>query len=456
MDIHIDLPALPDVENAVIGAMVGNFNQVEGCVEVLKEEDFAQKEAKAVFVAIRLLQDADRPVDLTTVVAKLSEMKSLEEAGGIPFLTAVTQDIGIGAQTEYLVQILRQQALVRRVVTSCAAIIEDSKGASYDVEGFVGRAMSLLENACATGAPTSETHIGAVLSQCIAEMDSIRKSGAIPGVPTGYPGLDHLLGGWKPGEFSIIAARPGVGKSLFALILSLRAAENNVPVAFFSLEMQNGDYGRRLLMLSTGISTMEMNRPEALTEERMRYLNEAAQVKSRLPIFLKDESGLTLTELVYNAKRLVRRNHVGLIIVDYLQLINHRDPTIQTREQVVSAISRRLKTLAGELQVPVIALSQLSRQTLKNGTGKPDLSELRESGALEQDTDKVLFIHRPESVGAGSEYAGSDIELIVAKNRHGTLGTIKMKVNEKTLIFEDPENDLPEYESLQGAIWDDD
>ena len=456
MDLHIDLPALLDVENAVIGAMVIDFNAVEGFVDVLKDDDFTQKEARTVFVAIRLLQNADRPVNLTTVAAQLTEMKALEEAGGVFYLTEVTTDIGAGAQAEYYVQLLRQQALVRRVVTSCVTIIEDSKAASPDVEGFVGHAMSLMEDACAMETPAAATHIDTVLRECIAEMESIRKSGVIPGVPTGYPCLDRLLCGWKPGEFSIIAARPGVGKSLFALILSIRAAENNVPVAFFSLEMENADYGRRLLMLSTGISTTEMNRPDALTDERMRFLSEAAQVKGKLPIFLKDKSGLTLSELVYEAKRLVRRKHVGLIIVDYLQLINHKDPTLQTREQVVSAISRRLKTLAGELKVPVIALSQLSRHSLRNGTGRPDLSELRESGALEQDSDKVLFIHRPESTGAGTEYAGGDIELIVAKNRHGTPGTIKMNVNEKTLYFEDPENDLPEYESVQGAIWDDD
>ena len=456
MDLHIDLPALLDVENAVIGAMLIDFNAVEGFVDVLKDDDFTQKEARTVFVAIRLLQNADRPVNLTTVAAQLTEMKALEEAGGVFYLTEVTTDIGAGAQTEYYVQLLRQQALVRRIVTSCVTIIEDAKAASPDVEGFVGHAMSLMEDACVMETPTAATHIGAVLRECIAEMESIRKSGVIPGVPTGYPCLDRLLGGWKPGEFSIIAARPGVGKSLFALILSIRAAENNVPVAFFSLEMENADYGRRLLMLSTGISTTEMNRPDALTDERMRFLSEAAQVKGKLPIFLKDKSGLTLTELVYEAKRLVRRKHVGLIIVDYLQLINHKDPTLQTREQVVSAISRRLKTLAGELKVPVIALSQVSRQSLRNGTGKPDLSELRESGALEQDTDKVLFILRPESNGAGTEYAGGDIELIVAKNRNGNSGTIKMKVNEKTLYFEDQENDLPEYESVQGAIWDND
>ena len=197
-----------------------------------------------------------------------------------------------------------------------------------------------------------------------------------------------------------------------------------------------------------------MNRPDALTEDCMRVLSEAARVKGKLPIYIDDQFGLTLTDLAFRAKRLVRRNHVGLIIIDYLQLITHKDPTLQTREQVVSAISRRLKTLAGELKVPVIALSQLSRQTLRNGMGVPDLSDLRESGSLEQDTDKVLFIHRPVSIDAGPGHVGGDIEIIIAKNRHGTLGKVNMKINERTLCFEEPVEDLPEYETVQGASWE--
>lgn len=451
-DLNISWPKLPDVEDAVIGSLLSDFGEAEKAIETLKDEDFTQPGRKAVFVAVRLLQEADRPVNLTTVIAQLTEMKALDEAGGLPCLAALSANIGSVSQVEYYVQLLRQQSLVRRVITSCVETIQDSQHVK-DVDGFVNAALSRMEDACRREGPSAAMPIGVVLDECIKEFEAIRQSGVIPGVPTGYPSLDSLLGGWKPGEYCIIAARPGVGKSLFALILAIHAAEKGVPVAFFSYEMKNIENAKRVLMLSTGISTTEMNNPNNLTDERMRFLKEAAKASSKLPIFLEDTFGLTLGNLVFSAKQLVRHRKVGLIVIDYLQLINHTDNTIQTREQVVSAISRRIKMLAGEMNVPVIALSQVSRQAVRNGTGVPDLSELRESGSLEQDTDKVLFIRRPEGSGAGAEYAGGEVDVIVAKNRHGSPGTVRMKVNSKTLCFEDPAQDIPEFETVQGTMW---
>ena len=215
LDLHVELPRLPDVEKVIIGTMLVSFNEAERFIEPLSEEDFTEKASKAVFVAVRVLQAANKPISQLTVATQLTEMKSWDEVGGAGYLSEVTQEIGAGANLEYFVKVLRQNTLVRRVLTSSATIIEDSKKASLNVDEFVDRAMSLMEYACAREEPSAETHIGPVLQECVNEMDSIRQSGVIPGVPTGYPSLDRLLGGWKPGDFAIIAARPSVGKHSF-------------------------------------------------------------------------------------------------------------------------------------------------------------------------------------------------------------------------------------------------
>ncbi|XP_075704335.1 replicative DNA helicase DnaB-like [Rhinoderma darwinii] len=419
-------------------------------LEYLREECFYVQTHSVIFKAMMALTNTKQPIDLYTVGNELKAMEELDNIGGIYFLSQLTGKIASTAHTEAWVKIILEKYIQRELIRISSEIIQDSYDPSANVFDLMNDAESKLFSITnnfikKNYQKISEGLVGVV--NRILEMQNQKSE--ISGLYTGFRALDNITNGWQKTDLIILAARPGLGKTAFALNLARNTATHKIkptPVAFFSLEMSTGQLIERLLSAESGIR-LEQIKKGRLTENEMQRLNtKGIMPLSEAPIYIDDTSALNIFELRSKAKKLVANHNVGLIIIDYLQIMSGGgENRTFNREQEISKISRELKSLAKELDIPIIALSQLNRNTegrSKDGVSKrPMLSDLRESGAIEQDADMVVLLYRDDYYGIENNELGENIkglvEANIAKHRNGELGTLKLRAMLDIQRFED-------------------
>jgi replicative DNA helicase len=428
-------PQAVDLEEAVIGAMLIDKKGVDEVIDILQPEAFYKEANQHVFTAIHALFETSEPIDLLTVSARLRQMGLLEKVGGDFYLVQLSKKVSTSAHIEFHARIILQKFIQRSLIKISNEIIEDAFKESIDVFDLLDVAESKLYDVTQGNIKKSSETAQNLVIQAKKRIEDIAKRDGLSGVATGFEKLDALTSGWQPSDLIIIAARPGMGKTALTLSMARNiAVTKQTPVAFFSLEMSSVQLITRLISSETGLSSEKL-RTGKLASHEWEQLNVKVGDLERAPLFIDDTPSLSIFDLRAKARRLSSQHGIKLIVVDYLQLMTAGTSNKSgNREQEISTISRNLKALAKELDIPVIALSQLSRAVeTRGGTKRPLLSDLRESGAIEQDADIVSFIYRPEYYGI-DEWDDDDrtpsegqAEFIVAKHRNGGLENIRLK-----------------------------
>ncbi|MGE5456864.1 MAG: replicative DNA helicase [Methanococcaceae archaeon] len=424
-------PSAPEVEMAVLGAMMIEKDAVPKGIELLTPESFYIKEHKLIFEAIRTLFEANEPIDTVTLYEELKKKGQIDQAGGAVYLSKLSQNISSAANIEYHAKIVLEKHILRSLISVTMEIANSAYQGGED-------AFDLLDTAERKIFEITEEHMKKSYSQMdkavrdameYIELIHSKKSQHFS-VPTGFYAMDDMLGGFQKSDLIILAARPSMGKTAFALSLARNAAiDHKVPIAIFSLEMATIQMVIRLLCAEARLNA-HLVRTGKLPSEEGPKLSRNIHKLSEAPIFIDDSPGQTILEIRAKARRLKAEKKIGMIIIDYLQLMTS-SAKMESREREISHISRSLKSLAKELNIPVIALSQLNRAVESRTDKRPMLSDLRESGSIEQDADVVMFIHRPEYYGIKTDADGNSTEgiaeIIIGKQRNGPTGDVKLK-----------------------------
>ena len=431
-------PQAKELEEAVLGAIMLEKSAFDAVVEILKPECFYVESHQRIFRAMQGLATKSMPIDLLTVVEELRTREELDITGGPYFVTKLTNAVVSAANIEAHSRIILQKFIQRELIRISGEIIGDAYEDATDVFDLLDEAESKLFEITNNHLRKNFDSIDTVLVKTIQRIEDMRnRHEDITGVPTGFSSLDRITYGWQPTDLIILAARPSVGKTAFALNLARNAALHAgkpTPIAFFSLEMSAGQLVQRILSAESEIWLEKISRGKMEEHEMQQLYKKGIQRLSTAPIFIDDTAALNIFELRAKCRRLKNKHNVGLIIIDYLQLMSGTGENRNAnREQEISRISRDLKGLAKELQVPIVALSQLSREVekRKEGNKMPQLSDLRESGAIEQDADVVMFLYRPEYYDiTANEFGESnkgETHVRIAKHRNGSLETIKLR-----------------------------
>ena len=450
-------PQALDLEEAVIGAMLIDKKGVDEVIDLLQPDAFYKSAHQNIFESILNLFQNSQPIDLLTVSADLKKNGKLESVGGDYYLVQLTQKVASSAHIEFHARIILQKFIQRSLIRISNEIIESSYKDSTDVFDLLDEAESKLYDVAQGNIKKSSDTAQNLVMLAKKKIEEIANKDGLSGISTGFEKLDALTSGWQPSDLIIIAARPGMGKTALTLSMARNiAVTKEVPVAFFSLEMSSIQLITRLISAETGLSSEKL-RTGKLADHEWKQLNVKVGDLEKAPLYIDDTPALSIFDLRAKARRLASQHKIKLIVVDYLQLMTAGNSNkAGNREQEISTISRNLKSLAKELNIPVIALSQLSRAVeTRGGTKRPQLSDLRESGAIEQDADIVSFIYRPEYYQIeewdDEEHSSSigQAELIVAKHRNGGLDNIRMKFIGQLGKFEDlqPDDSSFEYQS---------
>ena len=395
-------------------------------------------------------------VDIVTVSTKLRAKGNLEAVGGPVALAGLSEKVGAAAHIEYYVRILKQKSIQRELITASYEILKDSYDDAINVDLLIDEAQSKIYGAIQNSVKNDVKDVGAVINDAMKEIEKNQNADGLSGVPSGFLSLDRVTRGWQKSDLIILAARPSVGKTAFALNLARNAAvDYHMPVAVFSLEMSALQLVMRLMTTESGLSADKLKGGTKLEAWDWQQLETRLASLSKAPLYIDDTPSIPLMEFRTKVKRLVKSKDVRLVIVDYLQLMQGPVELRGIREQEVAAISRTLKATAKELNVPIIALSQLSRDAVKRtgGSGKPQLSDLRESGSIEQDADMVIFIHRPDYVGLGETPDGKETtQIIIAKHRNGEVCDIDMLFKAEQVRFVEPGDSLTARAEEMGGM----
>lgn len=441
------LPRDTDLEEAVLGALMLEKDAYTEVCDILKPESFYEPANQKIYEAIQSLGASQRPIDMLTVTEQLRINGTLDEVGGPVFVSELTSRVASGANAEYHARIVAQKYLARQLISFSADIQRNAFDESNDVDDLLQEAEGKLFEISQRNVKKDVTQIDPVISQAIEQIQaSANRASGLSGLETGFHKLDELTSGWQNSDLIIIAARPAMGKTAFVLSMAKNMAVNyNIPVAMFSLEMSNLQLVNRLI---SNVCELPGEKIKSGKLEHVEWDQLMARIKDLMgaPMYIDDTPSLSIFELRTKARRLVREHGVKIIIIDYLQLMNASGMKFGSREQEVSMISRSLKQLAKELNLPIIALSQLNRSVESRGVDdkagkRPQLSDLRESGAIEQDADIVCFIHRPEYyLRSGVDAQDRDIrglaEFIVAKHRSGRVDDVELRFKAKFARFE--------------------
>ncbi len=467
--IHLERGKIPpqalDLEEVVLGAMMIDKKGVDEVVDMLSPESFYKEAHQHIFSAILILFEKSDPIDLLTVSGQLKKEGKLEQIGGDFYLISLTQKVSSSAHIEFHARIILQKFIQRSLIKISSEIIEQSYDESMDVFDLLDNAESKLYDVTLGNVKKSTETAQDLVIQAKKRIEEIANKEGLSGVPSGFERVDKMTSGWQPSDLIIIAARPGMGKTALTLSMARNmAVNNNVPVAFFSLEMSSVQLITRLISSETGLSSEKL-RTGKLAKHEWEQLNVKVKSLEQAPLFIDDTPALSIFDLRAKARRLASQHKIKLLIVDYLQLMTvGGNNKTGNREQEISTISRNLKSLAKELDIPVIALSQLSRAVeTRTGSKRPILSDLRESGAIEQDADIVSFIYRPEyyKIDEWDDEERSptegQAEFIIAKHRNGGLDNIRLKFNGSLGKFENLDNfDSPfEFHSKMNAAAND-
>lgn len=415
-----------DAEQSVLGGMLLSKDAIADVLEILKSNDFYRPAHETVYNAILSLYAKGDPADPITVSAELTRTGDIVRAGGMPYLHTLVQAVPTAANAEYYAEIVRERAVLRRLVEAGTRITQMGYAADGDVDDIVNKAQT--EIYAVTQQRTSEDYvpIGGVMEGALDEIEAIgSRSGAMTGIPTGFMDLDALTQGLHPGQMIVIAARPAMGKSTLALDIARAASvKHNLPGVVFSLEMGRNEIAMRLLSAEARVALHHM-RSGSMTDEDWTRLARRMPDVSAAPLFIDDSPNLSMMEIRAKCRRLRQQHGIRYAVIDYLQLMSSgsgsRHP--ESRQQEVSDMSRNLKLLAKELEMPVIALSQLNRGPEQRADKKPVISDLRESGSIEQDADMVILLHREDAYEKESVRSG-EADLIIGKHRNGPTATI--------------------------------
>jgi replicative DNA helicase len=421
-------------EQSVIGAMLLDKNAVVRVLELLAPQSFYRDAHRFIYEAIIELFDRGEPVDLVTVTEALRKMGKLEAAGGSVYITDLLNSVPTAANAEYHAKIVEEKSLLRRLIESGTAMVGEAFSDPDDVDQVLDRAEKSIFDIALKRSREGFQKIDSVIKKVLDKIDALYgKKEAITGITTGFPDLDKLTAGFQASDLIIIAARPSVGKTAFALnIASEVSIKHKIPVAVFSLEMSKEQLAQRMLCSEAEVNAQQL-KTGSLSDTGWKKLTRALGRLSEAPLYIDDSSSLTATEIRAKARRLKIEKGLGLVIVDYLQLMRGRERS-ENRVQEISDIARSLKTLARELDVPVVALSQLSRAVEQRPDRIPRLSDLRESGEIEQTADLVMFIHREDYYNPQSE-RGNIAEIIIAKQRNGPIGTVELVFRKEIAKF---------------------
>ncbi|GAA4242931.1 MULTISPECIES: replicative DNA helicase [Winogradskyella] len=428
-------PQAPDLEEVVLGAMMIDKKGVDEVIDILSPDAFYKEAHKHIFEAIFKLFENSEPVDLLTVSSQLKKDQKLDLIGGDFYLISLTQRVSSSAHIEFHARIILQKYIQRSLIKISNEIIEEAYDETRDVFDLLDTAEAKLYEVTQGNVKKSTESAQSLVIQAKKKIEEISNKEGMSGIPSGFDKLDKLTSGWQPSDLVIVAARPGMGKTAFTLTMARNVAVNsNTPVAFFSLEMSSVQLITRLISSETGLSSEKL-RTGKLEKHEWEQLNVKVKTLEQAPLFIDDTPSLSIFDLRAKARRLASQYGIKMIMIDYLQLMTAGGSQKGgNREQEISMISRNLKALAKELSVPVIALSQLSRAVeTRGGSKRPLLSDLRESGAIEQDADIVSFIYRPEyyKIDEWDDEERSPTEgqgeFIVAKHRNGGLENIRLK-----------------------------
>ena len=448
-------PQALDVEEAVLGAMLVEPSTIDSTMEELTPSCFYDQHHSIIFEAMSALVNEHVSVDLVTVSEKLRQKGQLEEIGGPVELARLSQNIGAAAHIEYYIKILKQKTIQRDLIKASYDILKQSFDEGTNVDDLIDTAQSKVFAAIQNNVKRDVQDIGSIINSVLDNLPELQNTTGLSGVPSGYPSIDRVTQGWQKSDLIILAARPSVGKTAFSLNIARNAAvEANMPVAVFSLEMSADQLGKRLITTESGLSGEKIKGGVKLEQYEWVQLEDTLKRLAKAPLYIDDTPGIPIMEFRPKAKRLVKQKGVRLIVVDYLQLMQGPAELRGLREQEVAAISRTLKATAKELNIPIIALSQLSRNAVQRtgGTGKPQLSDLRESGSIEQDADMVIFIHRPDFVGMSENPEDREkAYIVIAKHRNGEVCDIEMKYKASQVKFVEPDQSLDVY-AARGPV----
>ncbi len=435
-------PQAIDIEEAVLGALMLEPNAISDIIDVINPECFYKESNRKIFSAIASLASKHAPVDIFTISEELKNLGDLEAVGGTVYLSQLSMKIGAAAHIDYHAKILLQKYIQRELIGISYEVQRDSFDDNISVDDLLDTTQQKIFTLSDRNMKRDTQAIQFVISQAIDDLQStqLREDG-LSGVPSGYTSIDRVTLGWQPSDLIIIAARPSVGKTAFVLTMARNmSVDHNVPVAFFSLEMSSLQLAKRLMISETGLEPDKIKGGKKLADYEWEQLNSKLNQLVKAPLYIDDTPSLSIYEFRSKARRLVANAGVKMIIIDYLQLMTGPPELKGMREQEVSAISRSLKSIAKELNVPIISLSQLSRAVeTRGGAKRPQLSDLRESGAIEQDADIVMFIHRPDYYGLTDENPEMKgmTDIIIAKHRNGEVKDVQMRFRSSEVKFVD-------------------
>jgi len=437
-DINLEKvpPQNLEAEMSVLGSMIMEEDAVAQAIEFLEEEGFYHKPHRKIFSAILDLYDKGKAVDLVILTDQLRKQGSLEEVGGAAYLTSLINSVPTAANVEYYARIVQEKAVLRSLINTATQIITESYNDRQEVDLFLDKVESLIFNISQRRIQRDFIPVKELIHDSIELAETLtQKKQLVTGLPTGFTDLDALTSGLQPSDLVIIAGRPSMGKSALAVNIALHVGvKKKIPVAFFSMEMSKEQLVQRMLCSEARVDAHKL-RTGFLKSEAFSDLTSAAGRLNESPVFIDDSPGISCLEVRAKARRLKSKENIGLVIIDYLQLMQGRF-RVENRQQEISEISRSLKSLARELSIPVIALSQLSRAVENRDPPRPRLADLRESGAIEQDADLVAFLYREEYYKRETDENRGIAELNVAKQRNGPVGNIKLVFVKESTRFE--------------------
>jgi len=426
-----------DAEKALLGALMLRKEAIHDIEDLITPETFYSEKHRIIFQAILKLNSRSEPIDLLSLTTKLEELGQLDQIGGRGYLADLVESVPASVNAQHYAKLLEKKELQRRLIDAGEYVSELGFGdGDNEVHDILDKAEKKIFGV--TNAPRGQKFISIKhsLEETWAQIEKLQSSdGGLRGVPSGFPALDNLLAGFQPSDLIIIAARPSVGKTTLALDIARNAAVlHGVAVGIFSLEMSANQLTQRMLSAHSKVDAWKLRTGKLSTEQEFQALSESLNELSKSPIYIDDQAGNNITKMKAAARRLKSEHNLGLIVIDYLQLMS-TNKNYDNMVNQVTEISRSLKGLARELDVPVIALSQLSRAVETRG-GKPKLSDLRDSGSIEQDADVVMFIHREDRSGNRAESESTGIaEILIEKHRNGPVGKVDLYFDEKTSSF---------------------
>ena len=431
------MPNNIEAEKSLLGSLFWSFESLQKACEEVEPEMFYLDSHVKIFEAIKHLYEKKEPVDINTLTAELISRKLIDSVGGVVYLNEITSSVATGANVSYYINLVVEKYTLRKMIEVATNVIKEASNPEVDIASFIEESEKNILNVSKTRRTSEFRRVQDVLNKTQEDLEMLSKTkGKVTGLTTGLIDLDNLTEGLKATQLIIIAARPAVGKTAFALNVGCAAAKSTKKnIAIFSLEMPAEQLVMRMISSLGQIDNKKLQTGR-LENEDWRRVNEAISQLGDTNIYFHDAGGITASEIKAKCRRLSTQGEgLGLVIIDYLQLIDSSSRYSGSRQQEVSEISRSLKTMALELEVPVIALSQLSRNVEKREDKKPVLSDLRESGSIEQDADIVAALHAPEVEGPVDDGIPTPIQLIILKHRNGPTATIDMLFKKKTSTF---------------------